>query len=230
MNKITEKLIELQDEKYREFNKKLCPDTKLEFLGIRVPVLRKLAKEITKNKNEEWKKFLNIDVKFFEERLLQGLIIGYADMSLEEKLEYIEKYVPNVDSWALTDSFIPTLKIRKNDLEKYWKFICDYINSEKEFEIRFAVVSMLDYFIIDEYVDKVIDILNNISHDGYYVKMAVAWTIAEIGIKYNNKAMFFLQNENNLDKFTYNKSLQKMIESFRIDTKQKDLLRKMKRR
>ena len=119
MNKITEKLIELQDEKYREFNKKLCPDTKLEFLGIRVPVLRKLAKEITKNKNEEWKKFLNIDVKFFEERLLQGLIIGYADMSLEEKLEYIEKYVPNVDSWALTDSFIPTLKIRKTE-KKLW--------------------------------------------------------------------------------------------------------------
>ena len=115
-------------------------------------------------------------------------------------------------------------------MEEYWNFILKYIYSDKEFEVRFGIVSMLAYFINDKYVDKVIENLNNILHEGYYVKMAIAWILAEIGIKYNNKAMIFLKGNNNLDKFTYNKTLQKMIESYRIDIKQKESLKNMKRK
>ena len=89
---------------------------------------------------------------------------------------------------------------------------------------------MLDYFIIDEYIDEVIKILDSIKSDKYYAQMAIAWTMAEIGIKYNDKAMRYLKNKNNLDDFTYNKTLQKMIESYRIKEVQKEELRKMKRR
>ena len=231
MKSILQELIDLKDEKYKEFNKKLCPDTKREILGIRVPALRKLAQNIVKNEEYNWKEFIkNDNPKYFEEVILQGLIIAYSKNELEEKIEYIKNIIPRIDSWAMTDTIIPTLKIKEKDLDKYWKFILTYINSEKEFEVRYSVISMLDYFIIDDYVDKVINILNNISHEGYYVKMAVAWTLAEIGIKYNNKAMIFLKGKNNLDKFTYNKTLQKMIESYRITDEQKSILRKMKRK
>lgn len=227
---ILKKLESLKDEKYKKFNSKLCPDTKLEMLGIRVPVLRKLAKEILKE-NLNWKEFVkNENTKYFEEVILQGLLIAYSKLEFEEKTKFIEIFVPRIDSWAICDTFVPTLKIKKAELEKYWNFIIPYTNSKKEFEIRFAVISMLDYFIIDEYVDKVIKILDSINNDGYYVKMGVAWTLAEIGIKYNSKAMIYLKENNNLDKFTYNKTLQKMIESFRIDINQKDDLRKMKRK
>ncbi len=89
---------------------------------------------------------------------------------------------------------------------------------------------MLDYFVTEEYVDEVIKNLDRINHEGYYVKMGVAWTLAEIGIKFNNKAMKYLEGKNNLDKFTFNKTLQKMIESYRISDSQKDILRKMKRK
>ena len=113
----------------------------------------------------------------------------------------------------------------------YWDFIMKYINSDKEFEVRFAIISMLDYYITDEYVDKVIKILNTIKHEGYYVKMGIAWTLAEVGIKYNNELLsFIISNDNKLDKFTHNKTLQKMIESYRIDDKQKELLRSLKRK
>lgn len=230
MNNIINKLIELQDKKYREFNKNLCPDTNKEMLGIRIPILRKLAKEILKE-NNGWKDFVkNENVKYFEEVILQGLIIAYSRLEFEEKLEYISLFVQRIDSWAICDTFVPTLKIKDEYLEKYWNYILKYLNSDKEFEIRFAVISMLDYFINDEYVDKVIEKLDKISHEGYYVKMGVAWTLAEIGIKYNEKAMKYLKSKNNLDKFTYNKTLQKMIESYRIDSKQKDILRQMKRK
>ena len=231
MNIILEELINLQDEKYKEFNKKLCPDTKKEILGIRVTILRKLAIKMAKSEEYDWKNFVkNDNTKYFEEVQLQGLIIAYKKIELKEKLEYLELLIPRMDSWALTDTVIPTLKIKEKEQDEYWKFILKYLNSSKEFEVRFCVVSMLDYYIDDKYVDKVIKLLNNISHDGYYAKMAVAWTLAEIGIKYNNKAMIFLNGENNLDKFTYNKTLQKMIESYRISDDQKDILRKMKRK
>lgn len=231
MNKILEELIELKDIKYKEFNQKLCPDTNKEMLGIRVPILRMFAKKILKDENYNWNEFVkNDNVKYFEEVILQGLIIAYSSMNFEEKLEYIKLYVPRIDSWAISDTFVPTLKIKDENLNEYWEFILQYVKSEKEFDIRYAVISMLDYFINDEYVDKVIKELDKIKHEGYYVKMGVAWTIAEIGIKYNEKAMSYLNGENNLDKFTFNKSLQKMIESFRITTKQKEILRQMKRK
>ena len=229
VEEIEKSLIELKDEKYRDFNKSLCPDTNRQMLGVRTPMLRKLAKNIVKQ--GEWERFVkNDNTKYFEEVLLQGLIIGYSKISLTEKLEYIKIFVPRIDSWAINDTFVPTLKIKENELKEYWDFILNYVKSKNEFEVRFAVISMLDYFIIDEYVDKVIEILNNISHEGYYVKMGVAWTLAEVGIKYNSKLMELLEGENKLDKFTYNKTLQKMIESYRIDNNQKDILRKMKRK
>ena len=190
MEYINNKLFELKDEKYKEFNIKLCPDTNKEMLGIRIPNLRKLAKEILKERNN-WEEFIkNENIKYFEGVILQGLIIGYSKMELKEKEKYIKMFVPRIDSWPINDTFVPTLKINKKDLEEYWKFILPYTKSKKEFEVRFAVISMLDYFLTDEYVDKVLKELNKITHEGYYVKMGVAWTLAEIGIKYNEKAYF----------------------------------------
>ncbi|MCI8308698.1 MAG: DNA alkylation repair protein [Clostridia bacterium] len=227
MNNIKEELFNLKDEEYCKFNKKLCPDTKLEMLGIRIPVLRKLAQKNLKEKGLE-KSLEALGNTYFEEVILQGFIIAYSKIDFEKKLLLIEKFVPKIDSWAISDTFIPTLKIKKDYLEKTWNFILPYTKSKKEFDIRFAVIMMLDYFIIDEYVDKVIKELDKINHDGYYVKMAVAWCLAEIGCKYNEKLMNYLKRSNNLDKFTYNKTLQKMIESRRITNEQKCELKKMK--
>ncbi len=228
MDEITNTLIILREDKYREFNKNLCPDTNMEMLGIRIPILKKFAKEILKENKYDWKSFIEKkNIKYFEEVLLQGFLIGYSNIDFDKKLEYIKKFVPKIDSWQITDTFVPTLKIKEKDLKKYWKFILPYTASKKEFDVRFAIISMLDYYITDEYIDKVIGILNNIKHEGYYVKMGLAWIIAEIGVKYNQKAIEILNNKK-LDKFTHNKAIQKMIESYRINNEQKKILREMK--
>lgn len=179
MNKIKEELIALEDRKYKEFNQKLTPDTKRPMLGIRIPILRKKAKELLKENN--WKKLLkNIEDEYFEEVILQGLILGYAKCDIEEKMPYIKKFVSKIDSWGICDTFVPTLKIKEKDMDKVFEFITPYFSSDKEFEIRFAVIMLLDYYINDRYIEKVINILDSIKHDGYYVKMGVAWCIAEI--------------------------------------------------
>lgn len=219
----------LEDVEYKKFNKNICKDTSYEMLGVRIPLLRNIAKKVACENN--WTDYINMeDVKYFEEVLVKGLIIAYSKIEFEEKKKYIKEFVPYLDSWALTDSFSPTLKIKEKDLSNVWDFILPYIKSNKEFEVRFAIIMMLDYFLIDEYIDRVIEELNKIIHDGYYVKMGVAWCLAEIGIQYNFKLMEFLKGDNNLDNFTYNKTLQKMIESYRITKEQKEILRRMKRK
>lgn len=229
---IRNRLFNLRDSGYQKFNQKLCPDTKREILGIRIPQIRNLAKEIIKENDNEWISYVKDDsIEYFEEVLVQGLLVGYSSLLFEEKLELLKYVIPRLDSWAMTDTIVPTLKIKNSSLKIYWDFILKYLKSDKEFEVRFSIISMLDYYITDEYVDDVIKFLNCITHEGYYVKMGIAWTLAEIGIKYNNKLLSFLiSNDNKLDKFTHNKTIQKMIESYRIDDEQKELLRSLKRK
>ena len=227
MKNIRKELLELKDEEYGKFQKKLCPDTNLEIIGIRIPKLRNLAKELAE---EDYKYYINsIENKYFEEIILEGLIIGYCKVDIYEKLELIKEFVPKIDSWSITDTFCPTLKIKEKDLEKVWNFIMPYLKSNKEFEVRFAIIMMLDYYITDQYVDEVIECLDKVDNEGYYAKVAVAWTLAEIGIKYYDKLIKYLKGNNKLDTFTYNKTLQKLRESYRISSEQKEELKKMKR-
>ena len=229
MENIKEELFAIKDLSYRDFNKKLCPDTKRNMIGIRIPILRNFAKE--KLRQEDFRELLEkIDDEYFEEILLQGFLIGYAKCSFEEKTKYIKNFVPKIDSWQISDTFVPTLKIKEKELDEAFKFIKPYFKSKKEFEVRFAVIMLLDYYIREEYIDEIIKILDEINYDGYYVKMAVAWCLAEIGVKYNKKAMEYLKGENKLDNFTFNKTLQKMIESYRIDETQKKMLKNMKKK
>ena len=227
--KIRKQLKSESEESIAKLSANLSPniDTKL-IIGIRIPKLRTIAKQIAK---DDWQKYLeeaNKNDQYFEEKILEGLVIGYCKLDFDEKSKLIKGFISKIDSWAINDTFCPTIKTK--DLSKLWEFILPYLKSENEFEVRFAVIMMLDNFIIDEYVDKVITLLDNVNNEGYYAKMAVAWTLAEVGIKYNDKAMKYLKGKTNLDKFTYNKTLQKMRESYRISDKQKEELKKMKRK
>lgn len=227
MNNIQNQLIALSEESYRDFNKKLCPDAGRELLGIRVPRLRQLAREILKG---DWETFINDgEEQYHEEIILKGLVIGGAKLPLEEKLPLIRDFIPKIDSWSISDTFCPSLKIKPKDLAAVWEFILPYAGSDREYDVRFAVIMMLDYYITDDYAQKVIARLDTIRHDGYYAKMAAAWTLAELGIKYNAITMEYLRGENHLDKFTYNKALQKMRESYRVDPELKEELKRMKR-
>ena len=232
IEKIREELIQISDSKLAEFTAKLCPDIdKKQILGIKIPELRKKAKDIAKSK--DCKKYIEEaqnDSKYLEENILQGFVIGYSKIELKEKLNYIKKFIPKINNWLINDTVCSTLKVKKEQEKKIlWNFIMPYLKSKKEFDVRFAVVLMLGNFITDEYVDEVIEKLDKINNKEYYVEMAVAWVLAEIGIKYNDKAMKYLKGKNNLDNFTYNKTLQKMRESYRISKEQKEELKLMKR-
>ena len=225
---ITRNLKEKADIKYKEFHSGLCPNTD-NILGIRVPVLRQYAKELLKKYDYEFL-LQNTDNKYYEEIMLQGMIIGLSKEKDFGKIEkYIIEFIPKIDNWAVCDVFCAGLKITKKYKKEMWKLIGKYLKSKKEFELRFGIVMILDFYIEENYLQEDFKIFENINSKDYYVQMAVAWAISICLIKYYDETILFLKSKKEkFDKFTYNKALQKGIESFRLTKEQKETLRKMK--
>lgn len=224
---IEKSLYSLQDKKYQEFQKGLCPGV-VNIIGVRIPELRKLAKELLKHYSP--KELLeNINDNYYEELMLQGMVIGGAKEDINTILKYVKEFVPKIDNWAVCDTFCTSLKITKKYKKEMWKFIQEYLKSDKEFELRFAIVMILGYFIDEEYLEKDFKIFNNIKSDKYYVKMALAWAISICVIKYYDRTVKYLEKEAILDDFTYNKAIQKARESYRLSKEQKDFLNTLKK-
>ena len=225
--KIRTDLLGLQDKKYQQFHSSLCPGTD-NIIGVRTPILRNYAKKLSKQENIKEYIFFNKTV-YYEEVMLQGMLIGFIrNTDIKEVLSIIKNFVPKIDNWAVCDIFCSGLKIVNKNKEIVWNFIQKYLKSKKEFELRFAIVMMLDYFICEKYIDRVLTILDNIKHEAYYVKMAVAWTISVAFVKFKDKTMKYLK-KNNLDDWTYNKALQKICESLRVSENTKKIIKEMKR-
>ena len=226
---IKKHLLKLADKKYQEFHNKLCPNTN-NIIGVRVPVLRKYAKELIQQ--YEIKNLLsNIDNEYYEEIMLQGMIIGLSkEKDFNVIKDYIKDFIPKIDNWAVCDVFCAGLKITKKYKKDMWEFIQEYLKSDKEFYLRFSIVMILDFYIEKEYLQKDFEIFNNIRNNKYYVQMATAWAVSLCLIKYYDETIKYLKSKNcKLDDFTYNKALQKARESFRITNVQKEELKKMKR-
>ena len=225
-NKIRQDLFGMQDLKYKEFHGGLCPGMD-NIIGVRIPKLREYAKELYKSNNL---KDIKIEDKYYEELVIQGMLIGFQTKEpIEKVIKQVEKFVPKINSWAVCDTFCAGLKVTKKYQPEMFEVIKQYLKSKQEYEVRFAIVMLLDYYINDQYIDQILQILDNVKLDKYYVQMANAWAISICLIKYYNKTLDFLKITK-IDDFTYNKGIQKAIESYRITNEQKEYLRTLKRR
>lgn len=225
-NIIKNQIKNLADKEYKEFHSKLCPGTN-NILGVRIPILRKYAKDLAKE--YEIRELLKeIDTEYYEEVMLSGMLIGLEKGNIEEILEDIKGFIPKIDNWAVCDIFCGGLKITKNYKKEMWNFIQKYLESNKEFEVRFGVVMILSYYIEEEYIEKIFKIFDKITNTAYYVQMAVAWAISICLIKFYDRTVEYLKKAT-IDDFTYNKALQKATESYRITAEKKIELRNMKK-
>ncbi len=225
IQEVKKQLYELADTEYREFNKKLMPGTE-NVLGVRLPVLRKIAKELAKG---DYRLYLSeADETTHEETMLQGLVIGYAKMDMEERMEYLKNFIPKITNWAVCDSCCMGYHFMEKDREAWFSFLKDYWGSGKEFEIRFAVVALFSHFADQEYVQRIFQIFNSVQNEGYYVRMAVAWAISVFYVKFKEETEEFLEN-NHLDTFTQNKAVQKIRESYRVSKEEKEKIKKFRR-
>ena len=207
-------LQENEDTGYRDFHSNLLPGVD-NVMGIRLPVLRKFAKQLSGMDWQEW--FEQADDQWYEETMLRGLVSAYAKMECKERLTYVAKFVPDINNWAVCDCFCSTLKDADKYQTEYWDFIETYFTSNKEYEARFAAVMLLGHFVKREYLKESIRRLESITQQGYYAKMAVAWAVSVYFAAFPDEMLTYLQDGHKLDEFTYKKSLQKITESYRVD-------------
>jgi 3-methyladenine DNA glycosylase AlkD len=211
----------------KEFGGKIVVPKAYGVIGIRTPVMRTFAKEIC---NSDWRSYLDrIDDEYHEDMILRGFIIAQAKMDIDERYELIRGFIPKIDNWATCDTFCSALKVNKNNANSVWEFIVPYLDTNDEFQIRFAVAMMIFHFVNAEYVKDVIRCMEAIKLDAYYVKMAVAWCLSTCFIKFPEHTMQYLEN-NTLDDFTFGKTLSKITDSFRVSDDMKNIIRSMRRK
>ena len=226
MSKLTNILLDNKDEKYKIFSKKLIPDTSYPIIGVRVPIIKTIAKRF---KNDEKLKndFIKDKHLYYEEYFLHGLLIATEKDNINWVFDALENFLPLIDNWAICDSCVMAMKIFNKNKGAVLNKVKTWLKSSHPYTVRFALVTLLSYFTSPEYCDEVLSIIKNVKSERYYVNMALAWLISVMLIKNYDKTLGLFTNVS-LEKFVHNKSIQKAIESFRIPNEQKLELRKLK--
>lgn len=218
------RLFELRDVEYASFQAKLTPTVPFElFIGVRVPKVRLLARELLKNPGYET--FLEeLPHKYYDENMLHGLLIsGISDF--DKCVSLVDRFLPYVDNWAVCDIMSPKVFAKhKSELLvkiREWASSCDV------YTCRFGMEMLMKYFLDEDFKPAYLKIVAAVKGDDYYVKMMVAWFFATALAKQWDASIPYIENRK-LAAWTHNKTIQKAIESFRITDEQKKYLRTLK--
>lgn len=215
---------EKKDLKYLSFNKKIV-NSNYQMIGVRTPDIRALAKDI---KRTDIISFLECKTSnYYEEILLEAYVIGEIK-DLETSYYYFTKYLDKIDSWALCDMAASAMKIVAKNKDFFFEKIKEYLVSDKEFVVRMGIVLFLNYYVDENYLQEIFDLIDNLEREEYYIKMAISWLLSICYIKYREKTEQYLKVAK-IDKFTYNKTISKICDSYRVDNATKERLRGMRR-
>ena len=222
MEQIVNRLFEMQDLKYRDFNAKLIPGTEKErIIGVRTPQLRKYAKEL--RKSGEWKEFVReLPHTYHEENALHGYILGEMKEDYEETMGLIEDFLPFVENWAVCDTISPKI-FKKYPMQVYEK-VQQWVKSEHVYTVRFGLVTLLQFFLDENFDPRMLELVARIHREEYYINIAIAWYLSTALVKQYEAALPLLESRT-LDPWIQNKTIQKAIESYRISGEQKEYLR-----
>ena len=213
------------NESYAAFNQRIV-NTKMPVIGVRVPDLRRLARELAPDISAaDISKLLTAQNKLFDYVLLCGLLITHARLDDQTAIDLTKQYLPHVDSWAHIDIFVE--KKRRFAGEIWWDFALECLQNEAEFTVRYGIISLMTNFLDEAHIDQVFAALRNVKHDGYYVKMALAWLYATAAVHFFELTLAELEN-GHIDAWTRNKSYQKMRESRRFTPEEQEIILKNK--
>ena len=223
---IQDQLFALQDEKYADFQSKLVPNVEREkIIGVRIPESRKLAKSLMKQGKVE--SFLQeLPHEYYDENILHALLLSeFKDF--KDCIQAIERFLPYVDNWAVCDGINPKM-FKKHKVDLLVK-IREWLNSDQTYTVRFALRMLMNHFLEEEFQVDFLDLAAEIHSDEYYLQMMQAWFFATALDKQWKATISYLQEER-LDLWVHNKSIQKACESRKIATENKEYLKTLKLR
>ncbi len=218
-----EYLKSVSDDDYKKFSDSLVPSINHSF-GVRVPILRNIAKEILKGNYSD---FLSLKKgSSREEIMIEGLVMTGIKCGYDELLSLIKEYTEKIDSWETCD--IVSFKQIKKYLKEFFNDIEYFIYNDNPWAVRYGFGCLMEFYLNDEYIDRVFEYVNSVNSDFYYVQMMQGWLIATAAAKCRDKALKFLEN-NTLNDVTQNMAIRKMRESRRISKEDKEYILKFKR-
>ena len=252
----------LTDARYREGHLRVVNALpKRRVLGLHSPEIKQIAKSLSRegsevvmpdgthriyaNGAEVIRAFEAVPSKSlcYEETVIWGYLINLEKCSLDERLAMLGRYVPVLDNWAVCDSYCGHAKwMARADKAALWAFLQPWFCSEHEFEVRFAVVVAMCYFLNEEWLDKVFERINSLDFgrikskyktvkgkpkvaqqgtvqgaEPYYVRMGVAWLLATALAKFPD-ATRAVARSSNLPEDVVKLYIRKARESFRTRT------------
>ena len=213
------------DKEYQQFQASLIPGVSC-MMGVRVPKLREIAKRTARE--DYWGYVTEYDRTVYEELMIRGMMIGYGKLTVEEEQKELKEFVPLLNNWSICDSCCATYHFMKKDQQEWFSYLKEWLKSGQEYEIRFAVVCLLDYFVEETYLPSLLTLFSEITSDAYYVKMAVSWALSVCYVKFPEETEKLLES-GRLDAFTQNHTIQKIRESRRVSQANKERLKKRKR-
>lgn len=218
MGNLTDNLFSLQDEKYRDFQRRLIPNIVSEaIIGVRTPDLRRLAKEL-----DEKETFLDtLPHRYFEENQVHDFLLE-RETDFDTALSRVESFLPYIDNWATCDQLIP--KAFKKHRQELLPAIRRWLSSDHTYTIRFGMKMLMDHFLDEDFDPVYLEWVAGVRREDYYVKMMAAWYFATALAKQYDAALPFI-TEGRLEAWTHNKAIQKAVESYRIPPEQKELLK-----
>lgn len=214
----------ISEEEYKKFSEKIT-FTKYEMLGIRLPKLRSIAKVISKG---DYHSFLSVCKSSYYEEIMIYLLVIANIKDLEECMKYFDDGVNLIDNWALCDTFCNSLKIVNKNKDYFLTKIDELIQKNETYHIRVGLILLLCFYVEEDYLKLICNYLDSIKSDEYYVNMAEAWLVCEIFVKYENIGLKYLEH-NKLNKFTINKSISKIRDSYRVSKEMKDYILRFKK-
>lgn len=226
MQEIAQALAALADEEYARFHRRLIPTVSPEtVLGVRLPVLRKFAKEFARSGDKDVSAFLAaLPHGYYDENNLHGLLINEMK-NFNQAVAALDAFLPYVDNWATCDLLIP--KVFRKYRQELLPHIQRWLRSEHLYTTRFGVGMLLKFYLDDAFRPEYLRWVADIRRDEYYVQMMMAWFFAEALAKQYAAALPYIE-QRRLPEWVHRKTIQKAIESFRISDAQKAYLRSLK--
>ena len=225
MTEIQKYLLSKQDEKYRAFTLPLIPNVDSDsFIGVRLPIIKKYAKEIGEKEKKEF--LLDLPHKYHEENLLHAFIISNIKL-YEDFIKEVDIFLSYVSNWSVCDT------ICNKYLNKYKSLLIDkvyeWMKSNEIYRVRYAVKCLMNYYLNEDFEEEHLERVKKIKPNDYYVKMMVAWYLAT-GLAKNYESFIKAIEGNYFDDFTHNKAIQKAVESYRVSDEHKQYLKNLKRK
>ena len=223
MSEIQKYLLSQADQKYRDFTLPLIPNVdEKTFIGVRLPILKKYAKELSEKEREAFLKAL--PHQYHEENILHAFILSYIK-DYDEYIHYVDAFLPFVTNWSVCDTLCN--KHLEKHKDKLIKDVYKWLKSQEIYRVRYAVKCLMNYYLGNDFKEEHIDKVVEVKLDDYYVKMMIAWYLAT-GLAKNYDSFIKAIEEHKFDQFIHNKAIQKAVESYRVSDEHKQYLKTLK--